>query len=160
MAHRVLVLWPHKAHYKGEGGGFPQVWIVINLVSPCLPMIRPCNKMLQLRSNQLVWFVQVSVNNWCLSIFLVPIPKLEHAPLPPKCCKPRSVPQLFTILLFLPQTHIWVYQGAWERVTNGCSMVLLIGILGQILWVNGCVYQTTKNVVTASTNFSHGWEVD
>jgi len=24
----------HKVHYKGEGGGFPQVWAVVSLVSP------------------------------------------------------------------------------------------------------------------------------
>jgi hypothetical protein len=25
----------HKIYYKGEGGGFPQVWAVVNLVCPC-----------------------------------------------------------------------------------------------------------------------------
>jgi hypothetical protein len=34
----------HKVYYKGEGGGFPQVWVVVNLVNPCLPVIRPCTK--------------------------------------------------------------------------------------------------------------------
>jgi hypothetical protein len=34
----------HKVYYKGEGGGFPQVWVVVNLVNPCLPMARPCTK--------------------------------------------------------------------------------------------------------------------
>ncbi len=28
----------HKEYYKGEGGGFPQVQIVVSLVSPCLPI--------------------------------------------------------------------------------------------------------------------------
>jgi hypothetical protein len=27
----------HKVYYKGKGGGFPQVWAVVNLVSPNLP---------------------------------------------------------------------------------------------------------------------------
>jgi hypothetical protein len=45
-----------------------------------------------------------------------PILELQHAPLPPKCCEPRSVPQLFILLLFSLQTHIWVYQGAWDHV--------------------------------------------
>jgi hypothetical protein len=31
----------HKVDYKGEGGGFPQVWAVVSLVSPSLPMARP-----------------------------------------------------------------------------------------------------------------------
>jgi len=27
----------HGVYYKGEGGGFPQVWAVVNLVCPCYP---------------------------------------------------------------------------------------------------------------------------
>ncbi len=34
----------HKVYYKGEGGGFPLVWALVNSVSPCLPMVRPCTK--------------------------------------------------------------------------------------------------------------------
>ncbi len=34
----------HKEYYKGEGGGFPQVWALVNLVSLCLPVARPCTK--------------------------------------------------------------------------------------------------------------------
>jgi len=30
----------HIVYYKGEGGGFPQVWAVVSLVSPSLPMVR------------------------------------------------------------------------------------------------------------------------
>jgi hypothetical protein len=30
----------HRVYYKGEGGGFPQVWAVVNLVSPNLPVTR------------------------------------------------------------------------------------------------------------------------
>jgi len=25
-------------YYKGEGGGFPQVWVMVSLVSPSLPV--------------------------------------------------------------------------------------------------------------------------
>ncbi len=44
-----IVLWSsceakHKKYYKGEGGGFPQVQVVVSLVSPCLPMVHPCTK--------------------------------------------------------------------------------------------------------------------
>jgi hypothetical protein len=39
----VLDLWPN-TKYKGEGGGFPQVWAVVNLVNPCLFVARPCTK--------------------------------------------------------------------------------------------------------------------
>jgi len=55
----------HIVYYKGEGGGFAQVWALVSfvsLVSLCLPMVHLCTKMLQLCTNQLVvWFVQVHV---------------------------------------------------------------------------------------------------
>jgi hypothetical protein len=34
----------HKVYYKGEGGGFPQVWTVVSLTSPNLPVVRPSTK--------------------------------------------------------------------------------------------------------------------
>jgi len=34
----------HKIYYKGEGGGFPQVWVVVSFVSPSLPMAHPSTK--------------------------------------------------------------------------------------------------------------------
>jgi hypothetical protein len=34
----------HKEYYKVEGGGFPQVWAVMNLMSLCLPMVCMCTK--------------------------------------------------------------------------------------------------------------------
>jgi hypothetical protein len=48
----------HKVYYKAEGGGFPQVRVVMSLVSPCLPVAPSCTKVLQPYTNQLVvWFV-------------------------------------------------------------------------------------------------------
>jgi len=44
----------HIVYYKGEGGGFRKVQAVVSLMSPWLPVARPCTKMLQLRTNQLV----------------------------------------------------------------------------------------------------------
>ncbi len=34
----------HKIYYNGEGGGFPQVRVVMSLVSPSLPMVHPSIK--------------------------------------------------------------------------------------------------------------------
>jgi hypothetical protein len=34
----------HKIYYKGEGGGFPQVQIVMSLVNPNLPVAHPSTK--------------------------------------------------------------------------------------------------------------------
>jgi hypothetical protein len=54
----------HIVYYKGEGGGFPQVWALVSLVNPCFPVAHPCTKMLQVHINQLVvWFVQVCVSD-------------------------------------------------------------------------------------------------
>jgi len=52
-----------------------------------------------------------------------PILELQHALLPPKCCEPRSVPQLFALSLFSLQIHIRVYQRAWECVTP-CTHIM------------------------------------
>jgi len=41
----------HRVYYKGEGGGFPQIRTVLNLVSLCSPMVHPCTKVLQLHTN-------------------------------------------------------------------------------------------------------------
>jgi hypothetical protein len=37
----------HNVHYKGEGGGFPQVRVVVSLVSPSMPVVRPSTKSAQ-----------------------------------------------------------------------------------------------------------------
>jgi len=34
----------HKVYYKGEGGGFPQVWAVVSFVSSNLHVARPSTK--------------------------------------------------------------------------------------------------------------------
>ncbi len=34
----------HKVYYKGEGGGFPQVWVMVSLVSPNLHVACPNTK--------------------------------------------------------------------------------------------------------------------
>ncbi len=44
----------HKVYYKGEGGGFPQVWAMVNLVSPSCPWFVLTPKVLQLCTNHFV----------------------------------------------------------------------------------------------------------
>jgi hypothetical protein len=44
----------HKVYYKGEGGGFPQVWAMVSLVSPSCPWLVLAPKVLQLCINHLV----------------------------------------------------------------------------------------------------------
>jgi hypothetical protein len=43
-----------KVYYKGEGGGFPQVQVVVSLVSPSRPWFVLAPKVFQLRTNHLV----------------------------------------------------------------------------------------------------------
>jgi hypothetical protein len=47
----------HKIYYKGEGGGFPQVRAVVNLVCSCCPWFVLAPKVLQLCTNHLVCVV-------------------------------------------------------------------------------------------------------
>jgi hypothetical protein len=64
-------------------------------------------KALKLRTNQLVvWFVQVRVNSWCLSFFLIPISELQYTSLPPKCYELWNMPQLLTLPMFSFHTHL------------------------------------------------------
>jgi hypothetical protein len=44
----------HKVYNKGEGGGFPQVWAVVSLVSPSCPWLILAPKVLQLCTNHFV----------------------------------------------------------------------------------------------------------
>jgi len=47
----------HRVYYKGKGGGFPQIQVVLSFVSLCLLVVRPYTKVFQLHTNQLaVWF--------------------------------------------------------------------------------------------------------
>jgi hypothetical protein len=45
--------------------------------------------------------------NKLLVILPSPIPKLQHTPLPPpKCCEPRSMPQLDSFVVFTLDSHL------------------------------------------------------
>jgi hypothetical protein len=51
----------HRVHYKGEGGGFPQVWAVVNLVSPSCVWLILALKVRQLCTNHLILILCRSV---------------------------------------------------------------------------------------------------
>jgi len=46
-----------RVYYKGEGGGFPQVRAVMNLVCPCCPWLVLAPRVFQLCTNHFVWVV-------------------------------------------------------------------------------------------------------
>ncbi len=63
----------HKVYYKGEGGGFPEVWAVVILVCSSCPWLVLALKMLQLCTNHFVLVLCRSV--WVIEachFFLVP----------------------------------------------------------------------------------------
>jgi hypothetical protein len=98
----------HKIYYKGEGGGFPQVQVVVNLVSPSLPVVHPSTKVLQLCTNHLVvGFVQVHLSSWCLSLFLVPSWSSNTPLYSPKVLRAREcAPTPCTSIVFAPDSYL------------------------------------------------------
>jgi len=57
----------HRVYYKGEGGGFPQVRVVVSLVCLCCPWLVLAPKVFQLCTNHFVWVVcrPMWVNETC-----------------------------------------------------------------------------------------------
>jgi hypothetical protein len=116
----------HEVYYKGEGGGFPQVRAVLNLVCPCCPWFILSLKVLQLRTYHLVWVLcrPVWVSEAC-QLFVVPS-RSSNTPLyPSKCCELGSVPWLLLLLLFSTWAHIWVL---WGVGSASIIVVLTCGI--------------------------------
>jgi len=82
-----------KIYYKGEGGGFPQVRVVVSLVCSCCPWLILAPKVFQLRINHLVWVLckPMWVSEAC-QLFLVPSWSSSTPVYPSKCCELGSVP--------------------------------------------------------------------
>jgi hypothetical protein len=110
----------HRVYYKGEGGGFPQVWAVVSLVCSCYPWLVLAPKVLQLCTNHFVWVVcrPMWVNETC-QLFLVPFRSSNTPFYPSKCCELGSVPWLLPFTLSLTWTHIWILQGVGNASTVG-----------------------------------------
>jgi hypothetical protein len=91
----------HKIYYEGEGGGLPKsgpwwvLWVRVYtwfVLTPNMP---------QLCISQLVvWFVQARVSNWCLSLFLIPIPELQHALYPQSATSQGACPNSLLFCCF------------------------------------------------------------
>jgi len=93
-----------RVYYKGEGGGLPQVQVVVSVMCPCCPWLILAPKVFQLCTNHLVWVLcrLVWVSEAC-QFFLVPSRNSSTPLYPSKCCELRSVPQL----LIFPLFSIW-----------------------------------------------------
>jgi hypothetical protein len=90
-----------RVYYNGEGGGFPQVRAMVSLVCPCCPWLVLAPKVLQLRTNYLVWVLcrPVWVSEACQH-FLVPSWSSNTPFYPSRCYELGSIPRLFFLLLF------------------------------------------------------------
>jgi hypothetical protein len=64
---------------------------------------------------------------------------LQHTPLPPKCCKLRSIPNSLSFRCFHVWTCNWIYEGVW-----GCIKDLLIAfkITRYMGWWWKCLLQS------------------
>jgi hypothetical protein len=102
----------HRVYYKGEGGGFPQVRAVVNLMCPCCPWLVLAPRVLPLRTNHFVWIVcrPVWVSEAC-QLFLIPSWSSNMPLYPSKCCELKSVPRLLPLPLSSTWIHIWIFQG-------------------------------------------------
>jgi hypothetical protein len=91
----------HKVYYKGEGGGFPQVWCVVSLVSPSRPWLVLAPKVLPLCTNHLVLVLcrPVWVSEAC-QFFVVPSRSSSMPLYPSKVLQARERAQLLVFLLF------------------------------------------------------------
>jgi hypothetical protein len=109
----------HRVYYKGEGGGFPQVRAMVNLVCPCCLWLVLAPKVLQLCTNHFVWVVcrPVWVSEAC-QLFLVPSRSSDTPLYPSKCCELKNMPQLLPLPLSFTWTHIWVLQGIGNASHN------------------------------------------
>jgi hypothetical protein len=105
-----------RVYYKGEGGGFPQVRAVVNIVCPSCPWLVLAPKVFQLCTNHFVLVL-------CRSMWKIEACQIFHpgAPTHPStpiwCYESGSVPQL----LILPLFSIWdshlSHSRSWECVT-------------------------------------------
>jgi hypothetical protein len=102
----------YRVYYRGEGGGFPQIWAVVSLVNPSCLWFVLAPKVLQLCINHfvLVFCRFVWISEAC-QFFLVPSQSSSTPLYPSKCCKLGSGPNSLFFCYFKFRTHIWVLQG-------------------------------------------------
>ncbi len=107
----------HKVYYKGEGGGFPQVQAMVNLVSPSSPWLVLAPKVLKLCTNHLVlvlcrfvWVVEAC------QFFLIPS-RSSNTPLYPSkvlWAKERA-PIPYSFAVFSLDSHLSPSK-SWEHI--------------------------------------------
>ncbi len=112
----------YRVYYKGEGGGFPQVRAMVNLVCPCCPWLVLAPRVLQLCTNHFVWVVcrLVWVSEAC-QLFLVPSRSSNTPPLPLKVlwAKERAPTPSSSVVSYLGP-HLGPFK-SWGCVISGLT---------------------------------------
>jgi hypothetical protein len=109
-----------RIYYKGEGDGFPQVWVVVSLVNPSCPRLILTPKVLQLCTNHLVLVLcrSVWVTEAC-QFFLIPSWSSNMPFLPfQSAASQGACPDSLLFRCFLFGTHIWIPQGVRSASPN------------------------------------------
>jgi hypothetical protein len=94
----------HREYYKGEGGGFPQVRIVVNLVSPCLSDSSVHQKCSNYALTNLLFGLCRSM--WVIELLVTfpsPHPRVPTRPSTPKVLRAREhtlIPYPFVVFTF------------------------------------------------------------
>ncbi len=132
-----------KVHYKGEGGGFPQVWAMVNLMSLSCPWLVLTPRVFQLCINHLVLVLCrfMRVVETC-QFFLVPSQSSNMPFYPSKVLLARERAWLFTLPLFSVWTHIWILQrvGNMSHVFKSTCPIWLSGQIDQMSkWLIFCL---------------------
>jgi hypothetical protein len=109
-----------KVYYKGEGGGFPQVRVVVSLVCSCCPWLILAPKVLQLCTDHfaLVLCRSVWVDKAC-QLFLVPSRSSSMPLYPSKVLQPGTVPRVFTLSMFSVYDSHLSPSRSWKCIRHG-----------------------------------------
>jgi hypothetical protein len=113
----------HRVYYKGEGGGFPQIWAVI--CESCEFMFAHGSSVHQRCSNctltnllfnlcRSMWVIHLLVNLPSLH------PRAPTHPSTPKCCELGNAPQL----IFLPLSSSLDSQLSQSKELGGASLIM------------------------------------
>jgi hypothetical protein len=119
----------HKEYYKGEGGDFPQVWVMVSFVSPCLPVACPWTNYaltnLLFGLCRSVWVIGL------LIILLSPYPRAPTCPCTPKVLWAKeSNPTLHYSIVFTWDSHLSLLKNLGVRHHRVCLSVEHILING------------------------------
>ncbi len=115
----VVSMSNHRKYYKGEGGGFPQVWAMVSLVNPYM---FKAPKVLQKCSNYILTNLLFGL---CKSIWIIeslvthlnPHPKVPTCPSYPRNVMSKGVDPNSLFHCFHFGIHIWVNERIWGCIT-------------------------------------------